>query len=129
MVIIIIIIIKGHKIDAVINMPAPKNVSNLKTFLGLLQFYRKFLQSHNCCGTIVLFYHKEHYMAMGCRGRSSFQKGQRYWNRCSPVSPISKCFIANISKRLTPSFAEELQLNKRETLAIIFALSKFHLFL
>ena len=36
---------KGRNVDAVINMPAPKNVSDLKSFLGQLQFYSKFLQN------------------------------------------------------------------------------------
>ena len=36
---------KGHKVDTVINMPAPKTGKDLKSFLGQLQFYSKFLEN------------------------------------------------------------------------------------
>ena len=36
-------IAKGPKVDAVMKMPRPTNVSSLKSFLGALQFYSKFL--------------------------------------------------------------------------------------
>ena len=36
-------IAKGEKVDAVKNMPAPTNVSSLRSFLGSVQFYGKFL--------------------------------------------------------------------------------------
>ena len=34
---------KGPKVDAVTNMPNPENVSDLRAFLGQVQFYDKFL--------------------------------------------------------------------------------------
>ena len=34
---------KGPKADAVTKMPAPSNVSQLRSFLGAVQFYNKFL--------------------------------------------------------------------------------------
>ena len=34
---------KGHKVDAVLNIPAPTDVTSLKSFLGLVQCYAKFL--------------------------------------------------------------------------------------
>ena len=34
---------KGPKVDAVTNMPNPKNMSELRAFLGQFQFYGKFL--------------------------------------------------------------------------------------
>ena len=34
---------KGHKVDAVKMMPPPENVSSLRSFLGSVQFYSKFL--------------------------------------------------------------------------------------
>lgn len=34
---------KGHKVDAVKGMPSPDNVSSLRSFLGSVQFYSKFL--------------------------------------------------------------------------------------
>ena len=36
-------IAKGPKVDAVINMPAPADVSGLRSFLGSVQFYGKFI--------------------------------------------------------------------------------------
>jgi len=36
-------IAKGPKVDAVQHMPRPQDVSSLKSFLGLVQFYSKFL--------------------------------------------------------------------------------------
>ena len=34
---------KGFKVDAVLDMPVPKDVSTLRSFLGSVQFYAKFL--------------------------------------------------------------------------------------
>ena len=36
-------IAKGPKVDAVKMMPPPENVSSLRSFLGSIQFYGKFL--------------------------------------------------------------------------------------
>jgi hypothetical protein len=36
---------KGPKVDAVLNMPPPTDVSSLKAFLGSIQFYAKFMPS------------------------------------------------------------------------------------
>ena len=32
-----------EKIQAIVNVPAPKNVTELQAYLGLLNFYRKFI--------------------------------------------------------------------------------------
>ena len=34
---------KGHKVNAVVQMVPPKDVSTLRSFLGLVQFYSKFI--------------------------------------------------------------------------------------
>ena len=34
---------QGKKVDAVYNMPTPTDVSNVKSFLGSVQFYGKFI--------------------------------------------------------------------------------------
>ena len=34
---------KGSKVDAILEMPTPKNISTLKSFLASVQFYSKFL--------------------------------------------------------------------------------------
>ena len=34
---------KGNKVDAMMKMPAPTNVSSLRSFLGSVQLYGKFL--------------------------------------------------------------------------------------
>ena len=36
-------IAKGSKVDAILEMPTPKNISTLKSFLASVQFYSKFL--------------------------------------------------------------------------------------
>ena len=41
-------IAKGSKVDALIQMPPPKNVSSLRSFLGSVQFYSMFLRNLQC---------------------------------------------------------------------------------
>lgn len=41
-------IAKGSKSNAVTKMPSPKDVSELRSFLGQVQFYRKFLPNLSC---------------------------------------------------------------------------------
>ena len=36
-------ITKGHKVDAITKLPAPTNVVTLRSFLGSVQFYSKFI--------------------------------------------------------------------------------------
>ena len=36
---------KGHKVNAIAKMPPPTNVSALRSFLGSVQFYNKFIQN------------------------------------------------------------------------------------
>ena len=39
-------IAKGSKVDAILEMPTPKNISTLKSFLASVQFYSKFLSPY-----------------------------------------------------------------------------------
>uniref|UniRef100_A0A5S6QB66 Reverse transcriptase domain-containing protein n=1 Tax=Trichuris muris TaxID=70415 RepID=A0A5S6QB66_TRIMR len=42
---------KGSKVDAVIKMPPPTNVSRLRSFLGFMKVYAKFIQKPSTLGT------------------------------------------------------------------------------
>ena len=61
-------IAKVPKVDAVIKMVRPYNVSSLKSFLGSVQFYGKFLLD---LSTVTELLYQLYTIAMGCRRRGS----------------------------------------------------------
>ena len=143
-----------EKRDAVLNAPAPKNVTVLKAFLGMLNFYHRFLDR---LSTILEPLHK-----LLTKGRSwewdktqqiAFEKAKQLLtftqvlSHYDPAKPlIMSCDaspygiaavlshrmpncddrpIAFASKTLTPAEQNYCHL-KKEALAIIFGVKKFH---
>ena len=150
-------IAKGPKTDAIMKMPAPTNVSSLRSFLGQVQFYGKFLP--NLSTTMEPLHHltkKDVTWRWGSREQEAFQHVKTqlsadtvlaHFNPALEVgiscdasdvgigcvlfhrySDGSERPIANASKTLTQTQRKYSQIQK-EALAIIFGLNKFHQFL
>lgn len=148
---------KGKKADAVKLMPAPTNVHSLRSFLGSVQFYSKFLPN---LSTITEPLHhltrKNVQWKWGAAQESSFIQLKQLLSddtvlaHFNPEIPIgitcdasdtgigvvlfhryddmSERPIINASKTLTETQKKYGQIQK-EALAIVFALKKFHQFL
>ena len=150
-------IAKGTKVDAVLKMPRPENVSSLKSFLGSVQFYSKFLPNlSNITEPLHCLTRRDtpwrwgadeeaafqHLKNMLCQDNvlAHFDPKQDIGISCdaSEVGLGAVLFhryedgserpIANVSKILTDTQRKYSQIQK-EALAIIFALHKFHQFL
>jgi len=148
---------KGPKADAITKMPAPVDVSSLRSFLGQVQFYGKFLQ--NISTTLEPLYQltqKNTPWQWNAAQETAFQKIKQMLKddtvlaHFDPKLPVgiscdasqvgigavlfhrypdgSERPICNASKTLTPAQRKYSQI-QREALSIIFALTKFHQFL
>lgn len=148
---------KGPKADAITNMPAPTNVSSLRSFLGQVQFYNKFLPRLST--TLEPLYRltkKDVKWQWASAEQTAFQQikealcADTVLVHFDPSLPVgiscdasevgvgsvlfhrypdgSERPIANVSKTLTSTQRRYSQIQK-EALAIIFGLSKFHQFL
>eukprot|EP00731_Ephydatia_muelleri_P034369 Em0057g1a len=151
------VIAKGPKVNDVMQMPAPENVSGLRSFLGSVQFYSKFLPN---LATLTEPLHrltkKDTTWIWGAEEQAAFQKlkdllcADNVLVHFDPSLPVgiscdasevglgavlfhrypdgSERPIANASKTLTTTQRRYSQIQK-EALAIVFALNKFHQFL
>ena len=150
-------IAKGPKVDAVIKMPPPTDVSSLRSILGSVQFYNKFLP--NLSSITEPLHHltkKDVPWQWGSKEQCSFQTLKEMLCKdtvlahfdpsckiriacdASEVGIGSVLFhrypdgserpIANALKTLTNTQRRYSQIQK-EALAIVFALKKFHQFL
>ena len=151
-------IAKSPKVDAVIAMPPPRDVASLRSFLGSVQFYSKFLPSNFFTFAEPLY----RLVQSGVAWTWSKQEDDAFTKLKSLLStdtvlahfdasvPISIACdvsnvgigatlfhrypngserpIANVSKTLSKSQRNYSQIQK-EALAIIFALKKFYQFL
>ncbi len=150
-------IAKGPKVDAVRSMPPPTNVSELKSFLGSVQFYGRFLPN---LATVAEPLHrltqKRVTWKWGAEEQNAFQRlkdllsTENVLIHYDPSKPLglscdasnvgigavlfhrlpdgSERPIANVSKKLTKSQRNYSQIQK-EALAIIFGLKKFYQYL
>ncbi len=148
---------KGKKSDAVREMPTPKSVSELRSFLGAVQFYSKFLQGlatvteplHRLTRRDTTWSWGEEQERAFCKLKEMLED-DTVLAHFDPSLPLGiSCDasevgigavlfhrwsdgrerpIANISKTLTKAQKRYSQVQK-EALAIVFALKKFHQFL
>ena len=142
---------KEPKVNAVRMMPPPTDSAGLRSFLGSVQFYSKFLPD---LATVTEPLHnltrKNVQWKWGAEEQSAFQKLTQHGHGPGSTLPIeiscdasevglgvvlfhryqdgSEWPIANASKTLTETQRHYSQIQK-EALAIVFALNKFHQFL
>jgi len=150
-------IAKGPKVDAVQHMPRPQDVSSLKSFLGSVQFYSKFLPNLSTITEPLHYLTKRDIpWTWSSEQETAFQKlknllcKENVLAHFDPKQEIgiscdasevglgavlfhryhdgSERLIANASKTLTDIQRRYSQIQK-EALAIIFALHKYHQFL
>ena len=148
---------KGPKADAVTKMPAPSNVSQLRSFLGAVQFYNKFLPDLSTISEPLYHLTEKHTKWKWEEPQQdAFQKLKQMLTNNTvlahfdPSCPIgiscnasesgvgavlfhrykdnSERPIANASNTLTDAQKRYPQIQK-EALSIIFALKKYHQFL
>ena len=148
---------KGPKADAVTKMPAPSNVTQLRSFLGSVQFYNKFLiDLSTISGPLYHLTEKNTKWKWDQPQEDAFKKLKQMLTdntvlaHFDPSCPVGiSCDasdagvgavlfhrykdnterpIANASKTLTATQKRYPQIQK-EALSIIFALKKFHQFL
>ena len=150
-------ITKGSKVEAILNMPPPKDVSGVKSFLGSVQFYGKFIP--NLATTAEPLYgltKKTATWKWGVEEQTTFQKlkdmlaSDQVLIHFDPNKPLglacdasnvgigavlfhrlpdgSERPISHVSKTLTTSERNYSQIHK-EALSIIFGLRKFYHFI
>ena len=137
-------IAKGSKVDAILEMPTPKNISTLKSFLASVQFYSKFLLPYfleiteplykltrkgqqwkwGCTETILAHYDPSLPLGLPCDA-SECGIGAVLFHRFADGSERP---ILNISKILSPTQRRYSEIQK-EALSLVYALRKFHQFL
>lgn len=148
---------KGPKVDAILKMPSPTNVSGLRSFMGAVQFYGKFIPNlSTMTEPLNRLTRKGTPWAWGADEQAAFQRlkdalcTDTVLAHYDPHLEIgiscdasdvgigavlfhrypdgSERPIANASKTLTPTQRRYSQI-QREALAVIFGLKKFHHFL
>ncbi|KAL5518093.1 hypothetical protein EMCRGX_G003773 [Ephydatia muelleri] len=116
-------IAKGPKVDAVKMMPPPGNVSSLRSFLGLVQFYGKFLSS------LAMITEPLHRLTKKGISWSWGAEKQEAFQKLKDCSAQTLFWFTSIPHSQLGSPAMRLSQIQKEALAIIFALNKFHQFL
>ena len=148
---------KGSKVEAVINMPAPTDVSSLKSFLGSVQFYSKFIKDlATKAEPLYRLTKKNTPWKWGDEEQAAFDELKTVLSsddvlvHFDPEKPLglacdasnvgigavlfhrfpdgSERPIANVSKTLTAAERNYSQIHK-EALSIIYGLRKFYQFL
>ena len=148
---------KGHKVNAVVQMPPPKDVSTLRSFLGSVQFYSKFIPNLSSrTEPLTRLTRKDTPWKWGAKEQAVFQElkdllcTDTVLAHFDPAKQIgiscdasnvgigavlfhryddgSERPIANVSKTLTDTQRRYSQIQK-EALAVIYGLKKFHQFL
>lgn len=130
----------AEKISAVVNAPLPQNVQQLRSFLGLSNYYRKFLPN---LATIVkplndlLQKGKKFKVYPSCKNSKAITDRFQHFNPLQPhlgavLSHVLPCGderpIAFASRSLSKSEQNYAQIDK-EALALIFGVQKFHAYI
>ncbi|PIO75137.1 reverse transcriptase [Teladorsagia circumcincta] len=144
------------KVKAIQKMPTPRDVSQLRAFLGLINFYRNFVKNlHNLRAPLDALTKKDAVYTWTLECQSSFDKIKAILNsdllltHYDPNLPIivaadasnygigatlshrfpdgSEKVVYHASRCLTPAQKNYSQIEK-EALALIFAVQKFHRF-
>eukprot|EP00731_Ephydatia_muelleri_P003019 Em0001g3019a len=142
--------IKGHKVDADKMMPPPENVSSLRSFLGSVQFYSKFLPNlASVTEPLHRLTKKEVSWTWGTEQVKVFKKlkdllcADTVLAHFDPSLPIGiSCDASEVGvgavlfhwysdggERPIANASKTLSQIQKEALAIVFALRKFHQFL
>ena len=148
---------KTNKVDAILDMPAPRSVSELKSFLGQVQFYNKFLPDvSTILEPLYSLTRKETPWVWGRKEGIAFQKVKECLNKDTilthfdPTLPVgvscdasdvglgvvlfhrfpdgSERPIENASRTLSKAERNYSQIQK-EALAIIYGLKKFYCYI
>ena len=146
-----------EKVRAIVDAPAPRNVSQLKSFLGMLNYYSKFLPNLSTrLAPLYRLLQKQMKWSWGSEQKQSFQDAkvlltsscvlahfdpQKELTLSCDASPYgvgavlshkledgSEHPVAFASRTLTPAERKYAQLDK-EGLAIIFGVKRFHPYL
>ena len=148
---------KGPKVDAVLKMPPPTDVASLRSFLGAVQFYGKFIPNlSTMTEPLTRLTRKGTAWTWSAEEQAAFQRLKNVLCEDTVLAHYdpnleigiscdasnvgigtvlfhrypdgSERPIANVSKTLTPTQRRYSQIQK-EALAVIFGLKKFHHFL
>ena len=77
-----------EKVRAVKGAPTPRNVSELKSYLGLLTYYSKFLPNLSCSSPTLLVAVSVQSLAVGTSGDRSLHSLQGATNFSTSVGPL-----------------------------------------
>ena len=145
-----------EKVRAIVEAPAPRNVSELKSFLGMLNYYGKFLPNlSTCLAPWYSLLQKKHHWSWGEKQRKVFEKAKALLTSSSvlthydPSKPLilacdaspygigavlshqvgdGELPVAFASRSLVPAEKNYAQIGK-EALAIVFGVRHFHQYL
>ena len=145
-----------EKVQAIIDAPAPRNVSQLKSFLGMLNYYGKFLPNlSTCLAPLYSLLQKRSHWSWGPKQHKAFEEAKNLLTSSSmlthydPSKPLilacdaspygigavlshkvedDELPIAFASRSLAPAEKNYSQIDK-EALAIVFGVKHFHQYL
>lgn len=145
-----------EKVRAIVEAPAPRNVSQLKSFLGMLNYYAKFLPNlSTCLAPLYSLLQKKNHWSWGEKQRKAFEEAKTLLTSSSvlthydPSKPLilacdaspyglgavlshkvgeDELPIAFASRSLAPAEKNYAQIDK-EALAIVFGVRHFHQYL
>ena len=145
-----------EKVRAIVEAPAPRNVSQLKSFLGMLNYYGKFLPNlSTCLAPLYSLLQKKHHWSWVEKQHKAFEKAKALLTSSSvlthydPSKPLilacdaspygigavlshqvgdDELPVAFASRSLAPAEKNYAQIDK-EALAIVFGVRHFHQYL